>query len=285
MKMFQDAHRFHIKGLDDQALSRYIYLAAQGYEIANYNSGFILDSTKSETHFQRAAFFYSRSAKMGNSEARKKLGDAYFKIGDSSAAVAHYLISAKSENPDPEAFFNLGYAYETGIGLKKDLWSAIDMYKVSLVHGKSGKLAVSFAVAKCRFKIFLSDLKTLKSINFKKSKKRTMSNRKVTDKLLSILATLLITALIYGYFNYYQPFMQRRFHQNLRREDQIYINDEVINNSSPELSNEISRSIHSDSSSSTVTENNVEVATEFRFRKSFSVEAEILDSFNEEEID
>lgn len=254
--------------MEDQALSRYIYLAAQGYEIANFNAGFILEKTKNAKHMKRAAFFYSRSAKMGNAEARKRLGDVYLKIGDSAAAVAQYLLSANSEKPDPEALFNLGYALETGNGLKMDLWSAIDMYNVSLVHGKSGKLAVSLAIAKCRAKLFLSNFSNYKSMESKKSKQqRRSSKRKDTDKLYYMLATLILTAIIYYYINYYQTEQQRQRQQqqlHLQRQNQVDSFIENINIISPAQSNEGPPSIHSDSSSSPT---EVASVTEFRFRR------------------
>lgn len=211
LKIFQEAQKLYANGYEDQALSRYIYLAAQGYEMANFNAAFILERSKNPIHFKRAAFFYSRSAIMDNLVARRKLGDAFSKMGDQVSAVAHYVIAAKADIPDPEALFNLGYAYETGIGLRKDLWSALDMYTASLAHGKSGKIAVSLALVKVRTKLFFQ---YLKSILFTKSsskyKKKPIISRKDSDKFQPMLLTLLLTGIMYWYINYYHPRQQNR---------------------------------------------------------------------------
>ena len=267
LKIFKEANQFYLNGFEDQALSRYIYLASQGFEVANFNAGFILEHTKDPKHLQRAALFYSRSAQMENAEARKKVGDAYSKSGDQISAVAHYVIAAKADNPDPEALFNLGYAYETGIGLKKDLWSAVDMYTASKSIGKSGKLAVSLALAKVRVKLFIEGLKNLRAPK-SKHRKYSFKTRKESDKILSMVATLILIVIIYWYMNYFQPRQDRirnaqNAHQN-NVENQLRRN----NSSSTEVIAEITKvkspPIHSDSSSESL---NVEL-TEFRFRRS-----------------
>lgn len=248
----------------DQALSRYIYLASQGFEVANFNSGFILEHTNDPKHLQRAAFFYSRSAQMENAEARKKVGDAYSKSGDAISAVAHYVIAAKADNPDPEALFNLGYAYETGIGLKKDLWSAVDMYTASKSVGKSGKLAVSLALAKVRAKLFIQRLKNLR---FSKSKNRKYSfkTRKESDKILSMVSTLILILIIYWYMNYFQPRQDRlRNAQHNNVADQLRRNNPSTAEITAEITTVTSPQIHSDSSIESL---NAEL-TEFRFRRS-----------------
>lgn len=239
LKMFRDAHYFYTNGKEDQALSRYIYLAALGHEVANFNAGFILE----KTHLKRAAFFYSRSAKMDNSEARKKVGDAFYKLGDPVSAVAHYVLASKLANPDPEALFNLGYAYETGIGLRKDLWSALDMYTASLARGKSGKIAVSLAITSVRFKLFLNALKNIHSLKLRPILK-TKSKRE-SDKLLTMIGSLIITSLIYLYVNYFHPRQQRRVQEARDREGP---NRESNEPSIPETQTSNS-SVHSDSSS------------------------------------
>ena len=54
LKMFKEAHRLFTQGHEDQALSRYIYLAAQGFEVANFNAAFILENSKDPSRFGRA---------------------------------------------------------------------------------------------------------------------------------------------------------------------------------------------------------------------------------------
>ena len=239
--MFREAFDLYAHGKEDQALSRYIYLAALGFEIANFNAGFILEKSKNPKHLKRAAFFYSRSAKMDNSEARKKLGDIFYKLGDPISAVAHYVLASKVANPDPEALFNLGYAYENGIGLKKDLWSAFDMYSASLAHGKSGKIAATLAITKLRVKMFIN---TLMNINTGKRRPNFKAKSKhETDKLLNMIGTLIITSLIYFYVNYFYPRQQRRAEDSRNRVDEPDSPDNQIANAVMGVSD------HSDSSS------------------------------------
>ena len=293
LKLLKEAHQLYLNGFEDQALSRYIYLASQGYEIANFNAGFILEQTKELKHLQRAAFFYSRSAQMENSEARKKVGDAFSKLGDQISAVAHYVIAAKAENPDPEALFNLGYAYETGIGLKKDLWSAIDMYTASLSRGKSGKIAVSLALTKVKIKLLLENLKNPKTSK-SKYRKNSLKSRKESDKLTSMLFSLIIIGVIYWYLNIFQPRQQRlRRAQNVQtvRQEIQNFSDNIKNsnsidnsaeaNGSPEVVKR-SPSIHSDSSS----ESSKVEFTEFRFRHSPKINSkEVDEKEKEDEVD
>ena len=271
--MFKEAERLFVNGFEDQALSRYIYLAALGFEVANFNAAFILESTRDPIHLKRAAFFYSRSARMENSVARRKLGDAFSRMGDDISAVAHYIVSSKSDSPDPEALFNLGYAYENGFGLKKDLWSALDIYTASLSHGKSGKIAVSLALTKVRVKLFFQNLKNMKSSSLKK-RKITLKSRKRSDNTISMLTTLMLTGLIFWYFNYFQPRQQQRNGEREQAVQRVQLIQEEVQmreyDSSLEGSvygdanhpgNNFSESIHSDSSSSPCP------STEFRFRR------------------
>ena len=264
LKLFKEAHQFYVDGFEDQALSRYIYLASQGFEIANFNAGFILEKTKDPKHFQRAAFFYFRSAQMGNAEARKKVGDAYSKLEDKISAIAHYVVAANGDNPDPEALFNLGYAYETGIGLKKDLLSAIDAYTASMSVGKSGKMAVYLALAKVRIKLFIEDFKKSRLSGLKRRKPTLLRSRKDSNKVVSMVATLLLIGIIYWYINYFQPRQERLQNaQNARRN--FYENPVRPNysNSTDISTKATSTSVHSDSSADNL---NLE-PTEFRFRQ------------------
>lgn len=278
LKLFKEAHQLYINGFEDQALSRYIYLASQGFEVANFNAGFILEQSKDPKHLQRAAFFYHRSAQMENAEARKKVGDAYSKLGDQITAVAHYVIAAKADSPDPEALFNLGYAYETGFGLKKDLWSAMDMYTASLSISKSGKIAVSLALAKVRVKLFIEELKNPR-ISKSRYRKSSLKSRKESDKVVSMLATLLFIGIIYWYMNYFQPRQNRIQNAQNVGQDNIIENQLRRNNSSsPEINAAAtttvkSPSIHSDSSSESL---NLE-PTEFRFRRNLRNNLEKID--------
>jgi hypothetical protein len=251
-------------------LSRYIILASQGYEIANYNAAFILERTKELKHLKRATFYYYRSAIMNNSASRKKVGDAYFRLGDHVAAVAHYVLSARSDKPDPEALFNLGLAYETGVGLNLDLWSAMDMYSVSLSHGKSGKLAISIVMIRLRVKIFVQSIRKYFNPSFSKYERKNIKARKEADKTLTMLTTLVLICIIFWYFNY-------RIRPEARALNNVNQNDRDTGNFEYNVQNSgSSGSSHSDSTDS------LSRVREYRFNNSF-IESNI-DS-DEDEVD
>ena len=272
-KIMKEAYNLYFKGHEDQALSRYMFLAAQGYEVANYNAAFILEKSRDPKNFKRAALYYSRSAGLGNQVARRKLGDYYYKIGDHVGASAHYLLAISDENPDAEALFNLGYAYETGHGLVKDLWSAYDMYKASLDVSKSGRIAINLSLLKLNFKIFFMNLKSGKAFNFvKKNPQVGVKSRKKPDKTLSMVLTLVLTTILYFYINYYHP-RQNRVQRQVRNNDSENIPYSVRSNESSESIAKESPSVHSDSSTS-------EKSVEFRFRRSAD---SVKNNINEED--
>ena len=278
LKMFKEAHRLFTQGHEDQALSRYIYLAAQGFEVANFNAAFILENSKDPKHFERVLFFYTRSAKFDNSGARKKVGDAYYKIGDVVAAVAHYIEASRLESPDPEALFNLGYAYENGIGLKKDLWSALDMYASSLARGKSGKLAVSLAVTKVRFKIFLQKLKNFKALppNYNlKGKKLSFELGRDFESFKTLFLTIFLSSFIYFYFNHYLPRQQQQ-----QQQQQIHTNE-----NEGSVNNDQYQSIHSNSSTSLEILKNDNDNDKSKNETDISVDSPSKFSFNEKYAD
>lgn len=202
----REAYRMYLEGKIDQALSRYIYLAAQGFEIANYNAAFILERSDPPKHTQRSLFFYSRAALLDNAYARKKIADAFFKAGDLVAAASYYYSAAKSVPPSAEALFNLAYLFEHGIGLKRDLYSAIDMYNAALLSEKSAYIAVRLSVSRCRLKLFLKSFsnifRTEPAVNSTKAKPSGLPSDK--DKLWTMFWTLILTCFIYWYMNYYQ---------------------------------------------------------------------------------
>lgn len=264
----------YAKGFEDQALSRYMFLAAQGYETANYNAAFILEKTHDPKHLKRAALYYSRSAALGNQIARRKIGDYYYKSGDHVSAAAHYLIAVKDNNPDAESLFNLGYAYETGQGVVQDLWSAYDMYRASLAVSKSGRIAINLALFKLKAKIMYKNFQAGKGLNFWTKKPQVgIKSRKNSDKTMSMVLTLMLTVIIYFYINYYHPRQNpiRRQPNNNSEGHQVEVR---LNDSLESLANDATNSpyIHSDSSSS-------EKTVEFRFRSS----ANSLNNRNDEE--
>ena len=83
---FMDAHALYEQGRVESALLKYSFLAELGYEVAQSNVAFILDSGKgccgaafdqAETH-KRALLQWTRAATQGFSTARVKLGDYHY---------------------------------------------------------------------------------------------------------------------------------------------------------------------------------------------------------------
>lgn len=209
LNISREAYRLFLNGFEDQALSRYIYLAAQGIEIANYNAAFILENSDNGKHSKRSLFFYGRSALLENSTAKMKIGNALFSgsngISDFVAAASFYYSAARSQVPSAEAMYNLGYSFEYGKGLKKDLYSATDMYMATLNKEHSAYIAVNICLLRCYAKLWMTKLHKLlsgepiimKRIPLEKGEKNQ-------DKLWFMFITLVFTCFIYWYMNFYQ---------------------------------------------------------------------------------
>ncbi len=202
--MSREAYGLHMKGHQDQALSRYIYLAAQGIEIANYNAAFILEHSDDRKHYSRSMFFYSRSALLENSASRTKLGNALFSH-DPVAAASFFYSAARNQVPYAEAMFNLAYSFECGLGLKTDLYSAIDMYLAAANKEKSAYIAVNLSLLRCYAKLwFQTLLKFFESEKEAAVSEKSYKTENSIDKWWTMLLTLLFTCFVYWYINFYQ---------------------------------------------------------------------------------
>lgn len=287
------AHNYYTRGLHDQALSLYMYLSAQGFEVANYNAAFILEQSDDKLkHQNRALLYYHRSALLDNSASRKKVGDSYYLRGDVVAAVAHYVVASRAQPPSAESLFNLGYAYENGKGLKKNYFYALDMYNKALKSEKSAKIAVNLAIAKLKIKMIFDPL------NYRGFDKM---DTKDTKQHFLMLLTLIISALIYWYMNYFHSIERRNRNPNPNRDRDIQHdrnqNNQVNAADLSELRNqnvdqgihvtetsqtyavehESTHSTHSDSSSSTLNENLVEFSFKIPEKKKTVDEFEEVD--------
>ncbi|KAL0595517.1 Protein sel-1-like protein 2 [Plecturocebus cupreus] len=124
---FLTAYFAYKDGDIDSSLVQYALLAEMGYEVAQSNSAFILESKKAnilekEKMYSMALLLWNRAAIQGNAFARVKIGDYhYYGYGtkkDYQTAATHYSIAADKYH-SAQAMFNLAYMYEHGLGIAK----------------------------------------------------------------------------------------------------------------------------------------------------------------------
>ncbi|GFO10238.1 sel-1-like protein 1 [Plakobranchus ocellatus] len=155
-EMMMDAHRMYHEGHVDTALVKYMFLADLGYEVAQSNVAYLLDSGSThkfnlhETH-QRALLQYSRAASQGSTLARLKMGDYYYYgLGtdvDYESAASHYRMASEQQN-NAQAMFNLGYMHERGLGLKQDVHLAKRFYDMAAETSSDAHVPVTMALMK-----------------------------------------------------------------------------------------------------------------------------------------
>lgn len=120
---------------------------------------------EAEVH-NRAFMYWSRSAAQGYSIARVKLGDYhYYGLGtkiDYEMAVNQYRLA--SDNQNAQALFNLGYMYEKGLGLKRDIYLAKRYYDLAATASSDAQVPVALALIKLCF-IFVYEY--LQNVNTK----------------------------------------------------------------------------------------------------------------------
>ncbi|TDH70370.1 hypothetical protein CCR75_009709 [Bremia lactucae] len=157
----------------EASFMKYAVMAQQGYEVAQHNAAYLLDSdfltpsafstshilTSSKTELKKdviastAVKLYRLAAQQGNVDANLKIGDYYYygKGGhavDYVKASAHYSIACKHSNA--QAMFNLALMYEHGIGVDQDFYLAKRFFdKAHLAHNDA-KVPVMLAMWKLR---------------------------------------------------------------------------------------------------------------------------------------
>ncbi|XP_067877796.1 protein sel-1 homolog 1-like [Heterodontus francisci] len=150
------AYSTYRRGDIDRALVLYLLLAEQGYEVAQSNVAFILDSKESrlinsEEIYSRALLHWNRAATQGYTVARVKLGDYhYYGYGtdvDYEAAVIHYRLASEQQH-NAQAMFNLGYMHEQGLGIKRDIHLAKRFYDMAAEASTDAHIPVFLALGK-----------------------------------------------------------------------------------------------------------------------------------------
>ncbi|GBP24427.1 Protein sel-1 homolog 1 [Eumeta japonica] len=146
------------------AFVQYTSMAEAGYEVAQSNAAYLLDSGEvtlfnESERWSRALQLWGRAASQGYSPARVKLGDYhYYGLGtpvDYETSAYHYRI-ASEQQLNAQATFNLGYMHELGLGLAKDWHLAKRCYDLAISMSPDARLPVALALAKLNVMITLS---------------------------------------------------------------------------------------------------------------------------------
>lgn len=160
MLLFEEAYQDYKEGDPEVALSKYIFLADHGHQMAQFNAAKILLEAKS---YRRAMVYLHRSANQGNVQARLQFGDLFY-YGHGlprpdliTAFLAYKEAFAKNS---PQASFNLAYMYQHGLGVPKDLLLARRFYDSAVAFGSKRMpeawLPVSLAILWMQIREFRS---------------------------------------------------------------------------------------------------------------------------------
>lgn len=161
-RMFEHALKAYASNDFDAAITRYLYLAQQGFVTAQHNAAFILEhhgDTEQERDV-RALTQWNRAAIQGDIMARVRVGDIYYRRGMYLAAAGTYYTAATANNlllkgggssdalgehkrtAPAIPLFNLAYMYHHGIGLEQDKWMATRYYHAAMQANSAAWLPV-----------------------------------------------------------------------------------------------------------------------------------------------
>ncbi|XP_078005840.1 protein sel-1 homolog 2 isoform X2 [Phascolarctos cinereus] len=163
---FLTAYFAYKDGDINSSLAQYALLAEMGYEVAQSNSAFILESKKAtilkkDQMHPMALLLWHRAAVQGNAFARIKIGDYhYYGYGtkkDYKTAVTHYSIAVDKYH-SAQAMFNLAYMYENGLGIPKDIHLAKRLYDLAAETSPDAHIPVSLALLKLEMMYLLKDV-------------------------------------------------------------------------------------------------------------------------------
>ncbi|KAF8984394.1 ERAD-associated protein [Entomortierella lignicola] len=179
--LFSDSYDAYQAGDVEYAAIGYLQAAERGSEIGQTNFAWILDRELPNSHYltsltspsrtaqaaisesalvslgtpsrllEMALVYWTRSANLGDVDARVKMGDYYFAgIGtevDYKKATACYQVAAEVEH-SAMAMWNLGWMHENGVGVAKDYHLAKRWYDRSLSTNQGAFLPVSLSLLK-----------------------------------------------------------------------------------------------------------------------------------------
>lgn len=172
LSSWADANDAYEAGETDLAFLEYLVTAEQGYEKAQTNIAYMLDSAPSKLSISYwtegekkdaslfenpalALIYWTRSSRQSNVDSLVKMGDYYFYgIGtepDLTKAVQCYT-GASDYSQSAQALFNLGWMHENGVGLTQDFHLAKRYYDHALEVNVEAYLPVTLSLMKLRMR-------------------------------------------------------------------------------------------------------------------------------------
>lgn len=160
--LMSDAFQAYQRKDFEGALLMYLIAGELGFEVAQSNAAWILDTEKYVLHSPQSSKFlglvqWNRAANLGNVDARIKVGDYhYYGLGTpvNYRRAAQYYQSADDDH-SAMAMFNLAVMHENGIGIHQDFHLAKRYYDRALQTNPEATLPVTLAMWSLRFKYFL----------------------------------------------------------------------------------------------------------------------------------
>jgi SEL1 protein len=174
LSSFKEANEAFESGDTETALVAFMLAAEQGFETAQANVAYLLDqaiprfSLPSLVPMLRrkpavpgdkglALLYWTRSAKQSNIDSLVKMGDYYLEgygtHPDREKAAACYQAAAETMQ-SAQAYWNLGWMHENGIGIEQDFHLAKRFYDHALETNKEAFLPVTLALLKLRARSF-----------------------------------------------------------------------------------------------------------------------------------
>ena len=169
---FEEANDAYEDGNSETALVGYLMAAEQGYEHAQANVAFMLDSYKSILPLERflpalfksrptallqnaalALIYWTRSAKQSNIDSIVKMGDYYlggWGIEKDIEKAAMCYQTAADHQQSAQAMWNLGWMHENGLGVEQDFHLAKRFYDQALETNRESYLPVKLSLLKLR---------------------------------------------------------------------------------------------------------------------------------------
>lgn len=165
---WNEANQAYEDGDYELALLGYLHAAEEGYETAQNNVAYLLDTRQSMMNNvlrigepkspllnnpTLALVYYTRSSRQGNIDSLVKMGDYYLDgVGvdrDIDKAVKCYTGAAEYQQ-SAQALFNLGWMHENGVGLDQDFHLAKRYYDLALATNEEAYLPVKLSLLKLR---------------------------------------------------------------------------------------------------------------------------------------
>ena len=133
-KRFNEAMQWYEQGLKEKAIPVFKALAEKGYTEAEWKYGSCLHDDKK---YEEAVFWYRRAIQKNHAKAQNNLGFCYeYGEGvtkDIQKAVEWYTKAAKQGYDKAQC--NLGWCYYTGEGVTKDMQKAVKWYTKAAEQG------------------------------------------------------------------------------------------------------------------------------------------------------